>query len=231
MKQRSLKRYIRPVILLLAAGLTAGLGAGMMGCEVSTVITDPPTGGGNDTVAVQISVSPAETIIIEGDARQFFATVTGSIITDVTWSVLSGGGLVDSNGIYEAPYPIDVDTLPVVLKAVSVANPNFWTTASIKVIKTPKTGPGCGTTGVTYSGTGKPILQLNCYGCHSGDNPPRGLNLSQVSAVQTVAGNGKLYGAISHSPGFPEMPKGANKLDDCSIAKIKAWIDRGAPNN
>jgi mono/diheme cytochrome c family protein len=92
-------------------------------------------------------------------------------------------------------------------------------------------GTDCDTVNVTFSGTVRPILQNNCVGCHSGPTPPRGLNLSSYTGVRTAALNGKLYGAISHAPGFPAMPQGAKKLGDCHIRQIKAWIDKGAPNN
>jgi len=92
-------------------------------------------------------------------------------------------------------------------------------------------GGGCDTNNVTFSSVIKPILQNNCVGCHSGPTPPRGLNLSSYSGVKMVADNGKLVGAVSHAPGFPKMPQGANKLPDCSIAKIRAWVNKGAPNN
>jgi hypothetical protein len=40
-----------------------------------------------------------------------------------------------------------------------------------------------------------------------------------------------MYGAITHSAGFTPMPKDAAQLSACTIAKIKKWIDDGAPNN
>jgi hypothetical protein len=38
-------------------------------------------------------------------------------------------------------------------------------------------------------------------------------------------------GAITHAPGFTPMPQGGAKLPACEIAKIKAWVDAGSPNN
>jgi hypothetical protein len=55
--------------------------------------------------------------------------------------------------------------------------------------------------------------------------------LDTYARVKTVADNGKLMGVITHANGFPQMPKGGNKLSDCNIAKIKKWVDAGAPNN
>ncbi len=92
-------------------------------------------------------------------------------------------------------------------------------------------GISCDTTNITFSSTINPIIQNKCVGCHSGSNPPQGINLSAYSGVQAVALNGKLHGAVSHSAGFVAMPPTGPKLPDCEILQIKKWVDAGAPNN
>jgi hypothetical protein len=90
----------------------------------------------------------------------------------------------------------------------------------------------CDSSAVTYSGTVAPVLQSNgCTSCHSGGAPSGNISLASYSDVRIVAQNGRLYGAISHTAGFAPMPQGGNKMSDCTINKIKAWIDAGAPNN
>lgn len=92
----------------------------------------------------------------------------------------------------------------------------------------------CDTSNVTYSQTVKPILTNNCYSCHSASNANsfgEGINLETYSELITVANNGRLLGAIEHSSGYDPMPLGGNKLDDCTIEKIKAWINNGATND
>lgn len=89
----------------------------------------------------------------------------------------------------------------------------------------------CDTALVTYSGVVNPILTANCTGCHSGPNAPNGVKLDSYSPVKIQAVNGMLLGTIMHSAGFSAMPKGGNKLNDCSIAKIAKWVKAGAPNN
>jgi len=87
-------------------------------------------------------------------------------------------------------------------------------------------------TTISYAQHVVPLLQSNgCLGCHSGGAPSGGINLSNHTAVKVRATDGKLYGAINHSPGFKPMPQGGNKMNACDIAKIKSWIDSGAPNN
>lgn len=90
----------------------------------------------------------------------------------------------------------------------------------------------CNTGGVTYSGTVVPLLQsYGCLGCHSGGAPSGNISLQGYNNVKAAVQSGKLYGAISHAPGFSPMPQGGNKLSTCHISKIKAWIDAGFPNN
>ncbi|MCB0715843.1 MAG: hypothetical protein R2796_05365 [Chitinophagaceae bacterium] len=90
----------------------------------------------------------------------------------------------------------------------------------------------CNTENVSYSGTVVPLLQANgCLGCHSGGAPSGNISLSGYAAVKTVALNGKLHGAINHTPGFSPMPQGGNKMSACAIQQIKAWIDAGSIDN
>ncbi len=72
--------------------------------------------------------------------------------------------------------------------------------------------------------------------CHSGNAPEGGILLDNYNNVKASAeietGNyGSLYGTISHASGNSPMPKNADKLSDCNISKIKAWIDQGALDN
>ena len=95
----------------------------------------------------------------------------------------------------------------------------------------PSTG-SCDTTNVNYHSTVAALLTSNgCTGCHSGSAPSGNISLQSYAGVKAVAISGKLYGAINHSAGFSPMPKGGNKMNSCSISKIKAWIDAGSINN
>lgn len=93
-------------------------------------------------------------------------------------------------------------------------------------------GATCDTTNVTFSNTVNPIITAKCAtaGCHA-TGTPTGINLSSYAGVASIASSGKLMASITHSGSASAMPKGLPKLDDCSIAKIKKWVDDGAPNN
>ena len=96
----------------------------------------------------------------------------------------------------------------------------------------PTPSGGCDTTNVQYSAFVKQIVSTNCSGCHSATSKAAGGNiaLDTHADLKVMASNGKLVPAINHTGPFP-MPQGGNKLDDCTIAKISAWVNAGAPNN
>ena len=84
----------------------------------------------------------------------------------------------------------------------------------------------------TYSKAVTNILtSYGCLGCHVAPVPSGNIDLSSYAGVKAVAGDGRLYGAITHAPGLEPMPQGAAKMNGCDIRRIKAWIDAGAPNN
>ncbi len=94
------------------------------------------------------------------------------------------------------------------------------------------TGGTCDTTNVTYSGVLKPIFDAKCAtaGCHI-NATVTGISLADYHGVAAVANSGKLMAAITHNGQASFMPKGLPKLDDCTIAKIRVWVNAGAPDN
>ena len=106
-----------------------------------------------------------------------------------------------------------------------------WILQGAKDLSCDDMAGGCDTTGVTYSTFVAPLLSTYCVGCHSGAAPSGNIALNSYAGVRTQALNGKLVGAISWANGYQPMPKGSNKLSECKINKIKAWIHDGAQNN
>lgn len=90
---------------------------------------------------------------------------------------------------------------------------------------------GCDVDDMSFMMDIVPILDTYCVGCHSGNVPSGGISLDNHAGVKVVADNGKLFGAINWNEGFVPMPQGGEKLPDCSIDKIKSWIDAGALDN
>ena len=82
---------------------------------------------------------------------------------------------------------------------------------------------------IFYANDVVPIIEANCYRCHSTDNDESGILLDNYIALKYYANNGYLYGCINHLSGFRPMPDDGGKLSDCNIALIKKWIDTGTP--
>lgn len=84
---------------------------------------------------VAVTISPTTSSLRGADAKQFAATVTGHSNTAVTWAV-TGGGSIDSSGLYTAPYAV-----PSQITATVTATSQFDTTksASATVTLTPLT--------------------------------------------------------------------------------------------
>lgn len=94
----------------------------------------------------------------------------------------------------------------------------------------------CDTDNMSYSQDVWPVVSSSCTGCHSGASPAGGIPLENYADVSSSGaidpGNyGSLYGSISHASGNSPMPKNGDKLPDCTISKIKAWIDQGMLEN
>jgi len=92
----------------------------------------------------------------------------------------------------------------------------------------------CDTSQVTLSGTVKPILQGNCYSCHSSSTAGTagaGINLENYTSLKSSANNASFLGSIKHSSAYSSMPKGAAKLSSCDIRLIEMWVKNGANND
>lgn len=89
----------------------------------------------------------------------------------------------------------------------------------------------CDTGNVTYSSDVLPVLEQNCYVCHSAASNQGGVTLEGYNALKIYVDNGRFIGAIMHEDGFSPMPQSAPQLPQCTLDKIQAWVDEGAPNN
>lgn len=76
-----------------------------------------------------------------------------------------------------------------------------------------------------------PLLSQYCNSCHSGGFPSGNVILDSYPEVKKYVDNGQLVGTITWTSGFSPMPKNGNKLTNCNLSKIQAWVTAGAPNN
>jgi len=90
-------------------------------------------------------------------------------------------------------------------------------------------GTACDTTNVSYSTSVAPVFAAYCNNCHSGGAPSGNIATDNYASVK--ANISRIKGAINHTSGYSPMPQGGNKLGDCELSKISAWINQGMPNN
>lgn len=89
----------------------------------------------------------------------------------------------------------------------------------------------CNTNNMSFQTDIQPILQTNCVSCHNNGFASGGINLEGYANVKPHAQSGLLSNVINHVNGVPAMPQNADKLSDCTISKVDAWIEQGIKDN
>jgi len=88
-------------------------------------------------------------------------------------------------------------------------------------------------TGVTptYDSGVSAIIDASCalVGCHVGQFPGGGIDLSTYATAKSASLNGKVLQSIKHESGVEAMPQGGTKLSNDVIKIIECWIQNGAP--
>jgi mono/diheme cytochrome c family protein len=88
------------------------------------------------------------------------------------------------------------------------------------------------TSAISYNTDLLPLFQSQCYSCHSAQAQLGGFNMEDFTRLQASATSGVLYEVLTLPRSNPRaMPPGGISFPDCDILKIKAWADRGGPNN
>ena len=90
----------------------------------------------------------------------------------------------------------------------------------------------CDTLDVSYVKDIVPILVNNCYSCHSNANAPHfGSGNAFEDHADVSTSTSLIVKVINHMEGVPAMPRESDKLDDCTISIIEAWVNEGALEN
>ena len=96
----------------------------------------------------------------------------------------------------------------------------------------PSLNTSCDTTNVTFSGTIVPILNNNCFSCHSNANAATSVNNIRLEDYADVkARAASIAGSIKHSGTYSPMPKNGSKLKECLIIQFDIWVRNGMLNN
>ena len=87
----------------------------------------------------------------------------------------------------------------------------------------------CDTTNITWSKDIKAIVTNSCAtgGCHDAASASGGYALNDYNGVKKCVDNTRFLTVIENG----SMPKNASKLDDCTINKVRRWINTGALEN
>ena len=99
----------------------------------------------------------------------------------------------------------------------------------------PASAVPCDTTAqaVTYAKVISPIFDTHCRECHSQSKASAmggGINFGDYDGINRYP-TAVLLGSIQHSRGYDPMPLGRDRIPACDIARIRAWMAAGKPNN
>ena len=162
----------------------------------------------------------------------------GVIMTDYAQIMSTGevrAGKPNSSELYEVIVDTGKDRMPPApASPLSADQKNLikkWIEQGAKNNTCNENYGACTTTGISYSNFIQPLMTSYCVGCHGSTNPSGGISLNTYITTKASAQNGSLYGSVAHAGGYAAMPQGGQKLSDCALSKIKAWIDGGMPEN
>lgn len=93
----------------------------------------------------------------------------------------------------------------------------------------------CDSTDVSFSADVVPILEANCYVCHSienADESGEGYILETYEELNASTDGETLIDVVDWlDGGASDMPKGGSQLPDCQRAVIRNWVNEGMLNN
>lgn len=97
-------------------------------------------------------------------------------------------------------------------------------------------GIPCFTDTVSYRGDVVPVLEANCYACHSIAEAPTsgdGIVLEGYSnLLDYLQDNTRTFiGSVEHNGDGQPMPDEAPRMDRCSRQALTVWIEQGKKDN
>ncbi|HVO20923.1 MAG TPA: right-handed parallel beta-helix repeat-containing protein [Anaeromyxobacter sp.] len=159
-------------------------------CACSSQVSDI----GSAAQGVDVSVLPKSALVPTGQEAQFIAQVTGTANLAVAWQVLeSGGGTVDSTGLYVAPATAGI--FHVVAQSLADTTQTAAATVTVAKTQTPPTG-SCATAAEPTSNV---VYVCDCQagadaGCVAGSDSSAGT--SKSAPKQTFAAARTAFNAL-----------------------------------
>jgi hypothetical protein len=89
----------------------------------------------------------------------------------------------------------------------------------------------CDTTAIDYASIRSVFDNGTCLTCHSGANADAGLDLSTYAGTSQylTSSSSILIDRITVGSTGDIMPPSGNKLSDCNVSKIRAWLNNNFP--
>lgn len=196
------------------------------------VTVKSPCGDTVDTTSkfALLEVFPSfEVSVVTGSQQQFWAKLTELNCSAVTYTLSKPLGTITQDGLYTAPASISGTSDTVYLTVQSQVKKSLIITFPIAIKKWQ--GSSCDVSKVSFSGDIDTLMNNYCLSCHSTDqNVQRGGNVNLEGYENVKQWKDRVLSTIDYTGAF-KMPRESNKLDSCSVNKVKAWIAKGAPND
>jgi hypothetical protein len=149
-------------------------------------------------------------------------------------SVTADGGFTFATALADsAGYAVTIDTQPAG-QTCAVANGTGTiagadvTLVSVTCTDDPPPPPPPGST-VSYASDVQPYFDAGCTSCHSGNNPPKGVDLT--SYAQVMGSSVVVPGNADASVLVQMLEDGHRNQLQADIDVIRTWIQEGAQNN
>jgi hypothetical protein len=214
-------------------------------CDTTFITINPPDSGNSgipcnpDVIYFEKDVLPILTANCAYSGCHNATSKKDGIILDNYANVIKTGKIKIGNPTKSEIYEVLVETDPKdvmppppaqKLTSAQIKIIADWITQGAKNEMCDENPNGCNTTNISFNNFVKPVL-ASCVGCHKTGNVGGGINLDSYDGIRSAATSGRLYGSLSWANGYKNMPQGGTKLPDCTIRKIKSWIDAGSPQN
>lgn len=236
------------IIIVLAFGLLT------IGCYYHKNSTPTPSSTNGTTGTVQLSCVNSststnvstETVCFDSQVLPFFQTncaMSGCHDSKTraegydlsTYSAIMKKGISTSKPTNSELYKVMIDTgkdrMP---PSPRQAIPKQQTDMILKWIQQGAKETACGVsvdaTNPTFAKVIKPIIDVNCLGCHQAGSASGNIRLDSYTSIKAQIDNGRLWGSIAQLQGFSPMPQ-SRKLSECELTAFKTWIDKGAKND
>jgi uncharacterized membrane protein len=99
-----------------------------------------------------------------------------------------------------------------------------------EVVKVQPPSGNCDTINITFAQDIEPVIKERCEGCHSNSTQLAGVNLEGYENIKSHALDGSLVSSIEGTM-FGYFYKSGDTTSACKFLQLKAWINKGAPNN